>query len=273
MSAMQRASGLALLSAVTVCSASLFDILAGAPFLHAGTTFATDAFTYVGRACSYLEPENVTVAPAQGIGWTEGPSCPLLYKCPGNASTCAAACAARLPHAGFDRQGGDYRAFALPATVNGSACAAVCCAEAQCVAWVYTAAAPSGQAPTCLEGAPCCYLKATAAPETPGPGLFNGLVDRGPAPTVEPPPIGMRSAAPLGGVGAGAFELRGDGTIHEVRLRRGAPPGRHRVVQRIASTGGRATSPERHCPAHRVRAHVRLPLHVCTHLPTLTPRL
>ena len=30
-----------------------------------------------------------------------------------------------------------------------------------------------------------------------------------------PPPLGIRSAVPLGGIGAGSFELRGDGTLQQ----------------------------------------------------------
>ena len=40
-----------------------------------------------------------------------------------------------------------------------------------------------------------------------------------------PPPLGLRSAVPLGGVGAGAFELRGDGTIHSVTIVNQSPAG------------------------------------------------
>jgi hypothetical protein len=204
---------------------SLFDLLTSAPFQHAGTVRAEDAFAYLGRPCSYLEPENVTVAPAQGIGWTEGPSCPLLYACPGGAATCAGACQAGPADANTDRAGGDYRAYQLPApSASGSACAAQCCAEAACAAWAYAAAAPAGQAPSCAQGAPCCYLKAQAHAATPQPGVFSGLVARGPV-ALAHPPMGLRSAAPLGGLGAGALELRGDGTVHEVTIVNQSPAG------------------------------------------------
>jgi non-lysosomal glucosylceramidase len=201
----------------------LYNTLTSTQFLHAGTVLNTDSFDYVGRACSYLEPENVTVAPAGGIGWTEGGSCPTLYTC--GASGCVGACSPEPAHSGFDREGGDYRAFQLPATVNGTACAAQCCSEEQCLGWVYTAAAPAGQEPSCAQGEPCCYLKANINPETPGPGLFNGLVNRAPVAPGSTPPMGMRSSAPLGGLGSGAFELRGDGTIHEVTIVNQSPAG------------------------------------------------
>ena len=40
-----------------------------------------------------------------------------------------------------------------------------------------------------------------------------------------PPPLGLRSAVPLGGVGAGALELRGDGTVHSVTIVNQSPAG------------------------------------------------
>jgi hypothetical protein len=203
---------------------SLYDTLTSTPFLHEGLVSANDSFLYEGRPCSYLEPENVTVAPAQGIGWTEGGSCPMLFTCVG-ASCRSGACTPSPAHSGFDREGGDYRAFNLPATVNGSACAAQCCEELSCVAWAYVSSAPAGQEPSCAQGTPCCYLKSAVSPETPAPGVFSGVVDRGPAPRAVPPPMGMRNSAPLGGLGAGAFEMRGDGTMHEVTIVNQSPAG------------------------------------------------
>jgi len=207
---------------------SLYASLTSAPFLHAGTVSSGDAFEFVGRACSYLEPENVTVAPAQGIGWTEGGSCPTLYACNATAgcSGAAAECEAIGPaSANTDRAGGDYRAFQIAATPNGTACAETCCAEGACRAWAYTAAAPAGQEPSCAQNSPCCYLKAVANAESPAPGVFSGTVERAPPPRGAAPPMGMRSAAPLGGLGAGALELRADGTIHEVTIINMSPAG------------------------------------------------
>jgi len=201
-------------------SPPLFAALS-APFMHSGVVHAADRFEYYGVTCGYLEPENVTVAPAVGIGWTEGGSCGHLFSCP--AGGCAGPCKPQPPHSGFDRQGGDYRSFS-PGTPSpdGSVCEAACCAEAQCVAWVYAPEAPAGQ-PVCLAGQPCCYLKASAPAETPGAGLINGLV--GHSFSGVPPPIGMRSAVPLGGIGAGALELRADGTVHEVTIQNQSPAG------------------------------------------------
>ena len=206
---------------------SLFDLLTNTPFLHSGTVKSGDKLFSIGRPCSYLEPENVTVAPASGIGWTEGGSCPLLYTFDCPPSGCPPPTCSESPaHAGFDRAGSDFLAFALPATVNGSACAAACCANIVCESWVYAPVAPAGQEPSCNAGEPCCYLKSSAPAEVPSTlGLFNGLVVRGTSPNVSSPPMGLRSAAPLGGIGAGAFELRTDGTIHEVTIVNQSPAG------------------------------------------------
>lgn len=216
------------LSLSSACAARaplpLYDILTQSPFMHSGTVHATDTYSYIGRECSYLEPENVTVAPASGIGWTEGGSCPLLYECPFGG--CAGPCTPGPAHAGYDRPGGDYRAFQLPMpSPLGAACATACCGEAACNAWAYAAAAPPGQEPSCSAGAPCCYLKADANDEVPTPGVTSGLASRGAAPNATVPPMGMRSAAPLGGLGAGAFEVRADGTIHEVTIVNQSPAG------------------------------------------------
>jgi non-lysosomal glucosylceramidase len=205
---------------------SLYDSLAASPFLHSGVVHATDTFVYIDKPCSYLEPENVTVAPAAGIGWTQGPACPLLHACAGAGGCAPGPCAPGPARAGFDRPGGDYRAYQLPApSPAGAACAAACCGEAACAAWAYAEQAPAGQEPSCAAGAPCCYLKASARAEVPTPGVTSGTVSRGAAPNATAPPMGLRSAAPLGGLGAGALELRADGTVHEVTIQNQSPAG------------------------------------------------
>jgi len=75
--------------------------------------------------------------------------------------------------------------------------------------------------------APCCYLKTQAPALTPSglPGITSGARPEGPPAAVLPPPSGMRSAVPLGGVGAGSFELRADGTVHEWTVHEASPAG------------------------------------------------
>jgi non-lysosomal glucosylceramidase len=201
-------------------SSSLFDVLSSFRFLHEGVVNATDTFTLSPVPCAYLEPENVTDAPAAGIGWTEGGACPFLWLT--NASSGPGSCNAEPPSPGYDREGGDYRAFPLPSG-GASACSADCCADSICMAWAYTPTAPPGQVP-CASGTPCCYLKSTVEPQTPNPNVTSGVVDRAPV-ALTPPPVGVRSAVPLGGVGAGAVELRADGTFREATIVNQSPAG------------------------------------------------
>ena len=117
---------------------------------------------------------------------------------------------------------------------SGGACAAACCGDAPCVAWTWVPAAPSDFG-ACVLGSPCCYLKDGVPSFSPSgiPGIASGLVD-GRLDGLATPALGMRSAVPLGGMGAGALELRADGTVHEVR-RRGGDGGMH---NRMGGGGG-----------------------------------
>lgn len=83
---------------------------------------------------------------------------------------------------------------------------------------------PSSPLQSCSTGDHCCYLKSVVPDEKAFPGLVNGVMDRPPV-NASPPPLGMRSAVPLGGLGAGAVELRGDGTFHEWTIMNGSPAG------------------------------------------------
>lgn len=119
--------------------------------------------------------------------------------------------------------------------------------------------APAGQEPSCATGEPCCYLKAIAHDETPTPGVTSGLVSRGAVPNATVPPMGMRSAAPLGGLGAGAFELRADGSVHEVTIMNQSPAGAAKfgVLEDLmlgARVGGVARALRTSPPAYAVGA-------------------
>jgi hypothetical protein len=129
----------------------------------------------------------------------------------------ADSCFPQTPVPGQDLPGGDYAATPLP-TDNSTACQDLCCSELQCVAWVYVPAAP-GDFFGCSEGQHCCYLKSSQPAPNPSklPGIISAYVTRPPISRF-PPPLGMRSSVPLGGLGAGAFELRGDGTVHEMTI-------------------------------------------------------
>jgi non-lysosomal glucosylceramidase len=55
-------------------------------------------------------------------------------------------------------------------------------------------------------------------------GIWSGSVNQSEYGYV-PPPTGMRSAVPLGGLGAGTFEIRADGTMHMATLMNQSPAG------------------------------------------------
>jgi non-lysosomal glucosylceramidase len=62
---------------------------------------------------------------------------------------------------------------------------------------------------------------ATGGAKPGDPGVYGGGT----------PASGMRSAVPLGGVGAGSFELRGDGTLHEWTIHNANPAGAAKVQE------------------------------------------
>ena len=221
---MSRVLGVVICAAAICSAAPLYDALTAARFLHVGLVNATDTYFRLPVNCAYLEPENVSFAPAQGIGWDEGGACPYLYAASGPAPSPSPRACNSTVDVGMDRPGGDYGTTQAPQ--DAPACAAACCADSRCVAWAFAPAAPAGQEPSCIAGKPCCYLKASVVPEVPTPGVDSGVLPPGPPPPpAMTPPYGMRSAVPLGGVGAGAFELRADGTFHEVTIQNGSPAG------------------------------------------------
>lgn len=166
----------------------------------------------------YLEMENVTCAQCS---WGQGGSVPYLFASSGPPTTCTP----QAPRPGFDSPGNDYRTHQLPAGAVAAQCEALCCGEQACGAWTFAPAAP-GAYMSCAAGAPCCYIKGGTPDFTNSsvPGIVSGGVTRPPL-SVAHPPSGMRSAVPLGGLGAGSFELRGDGTIHEFTAQNQAPGG------------------------------------------------
>ena len=54
-------------------------------------------------------------------------------------------------------------------------------------------------------------------------GAFPYLYERRPDGTLAPPPLGMRSAVPLGGFGTGTVELRADGSFADWLVENGGP--------------------------------------------------
>ena len=103
---------------------------------------------------------------------------------------------------------------------NSSACEALCCSDSACDAWVYVPSAPA-MFESCNPGDHCCYLKNSVPTPVKNSdvGITSGTM-RTPAShgNYTAPPVGMRSAVPLGGIGAGAFEIRADGSVHEFTI-------------------------------------------------------
>jgi non-lysosomal glucosylceramidase len=208
-----------LLLAPALAAASLLsDQLSAVQFLHEGVVTPADTFDFNPIASQYLEAENIS---SYVSSWGKGGGFPYLYL--HNASSPPYACAALGPlQPGTDLPGGDLDARQLPGGSTVQDCQALCCATQSCVAFTYAQSAPSNFL-GCSQGAPCCYLKATAGAPRAAASLESGSVTPGGAALAATPPHGLRSAVPLGGLGAGTIELRGDGTFHECTMHNAHP--------------------------------------------------
>lgn len=153
------------------------------------------------------EGENIT---CQQCGW--GGGCEYKYLAD---STPAGPCNASSPQPGTDRAGSDKNTIVLQSD-DYSVCEKACCDDDMCFGWVYVPHAPSPFL-SCKTNDHCCYLKNSIVSPTSSslPGITSGQMNR-PQPHHAAPSLGIRSAVPMGGLGAGALELRGDGTFHEV---------------------------------------------------------
>jgi non-lysosomal glucosylceramidase len=204
----------------------LFDALSSALFKHESLVNSTDVYKFLYFPCSGLETENATMI---GQIWGTGVLCIYLYLVPSlpfpDPGLCAAGSNTSTVRAGVDTPGNDYNALWLPVD-NPSMCASICCADVFCSAWSYTAQSYSYPF-NCVIGAPCCYLKSSQPPVDLLGGLWtSGTVDRtGPGAQPVHPPLGMRSSVSLGGLGAGFFELRADGSVHEMTIWNQSPAG------------------------------------------------
>ena len=197
----------------------LFSALASSRFLNLGVVNASSTFAFLPIAAQYLEAENVSCA---GCSWGAG-GIPYLFDVT-NAPPANATChALGPPTPNMDRPGGDLRTI-VQAADDVSLCAASCCADASCGAWAYAGSAPAPFL-SCAAGDHCCYLKSGQPAQSPLAGLTSGLVNRSGTPGAVAPPVGMRSSVPLGGLGAGAVELRADGSFHECTIVNQSPAG------------------------------------------------
>jgi hypothetical protein len=155
--------------------------------------------------CAYLEGENITCAQCSWSG-------PCAYKFIGVTPPCTS----QTAQTGYDRPGADIKTLMLPGT-DWEACSDVCCNDDSCAGWVFVANF-TGSFMDCTPLSNCCFLKGSNVQPVPSQvrnivtGARNGRI-----PTASPT-IGIRSAVPLGGLGAGALELRADGTFHEVGI-------------------------------------------------------
>eukprot|EP00039_Didymoeca_costata_P023556 m.7494 g.7494 ORF g.7494 m.7494 type:complete len:1006 (-) comp3723_c0_seq2:57-3074(-) len=175
--------------------------------------------------CIYLEPENIS---QPEFSWASKQNCPYMFDA-SHGQQVSDGCGLQGPvQQGYDRRGFDLAEVLL---ANVTQCLAECCSKEKCVGFVFATAAPvNSKNPNfnCKQGQPCCYLKYKLAPPTKEtiPGLSNGVVQNGPSPPqTGTPPVGMRSSVPLGGIGAGSFELRGDGTLHQFTIFNNFPAG------------------------------------------------
>ena len=202
---------------------ALVAALAAARFLSPlGVVNASSQFSFLPIAAQYLEAPNVSCA---GCGWgLGGGAFPYLFDVSAVPPSNASCGPLGPPQPDTDRPGGDLESLVL-AQDDAALCAAACCADTACGAWTYAPSAPADFL-ACAKGDHCCYLKAGQPEAKPSsPGLTSGLVNRSAVVGAVAPPPGMRSAVPLGGLGAGALELRGDGTFQEVTIQNQSPAG------------------------------------------------
>ena len=141
--------------------------------------------------------------------------------------------------------GGDISTSILP-TPSPTLCQSLCCNTSGCVS--FTVAIAPSPFMTCQPSLPCCYLKGstTARVKSPDLNITSGVVHPASSPYTVHPPSGLRSAVPVGGVGAGSVEMRGDGAFHEWTIANQSPGGaaKYGVVDdavmgvRVAPAGG-----------------------------------
>jgi len=203
----------------------LSDSLSKIPFSDAlvGITNNSDLYGLLPVQCYYLEVENVSCV---SCSW--GGSCELqtLVPTPPSPPPPAGCVAKEPPQANTDRPGGDYKSIA--ALANNTVCQATCCDDPQCQAWVFVTSLQSSSFMACTENVSCCFLKSSQPSETPNNypgGIWSGSVEQPPLPPIVVPPVGIRNAVPVGGLGAGTMELRGDGTFHEITIHSASPGG------------------------------------------------
>ena len=194
---------------------------------------SNDSFAYLGivptsGTVMYLEPENVSASSGPIGTWSIGGDVPYLFQRDGAPSPPKPVCSVMSKAPGHDSPGND---IASAPSTGSDACGAACCENTACAGFVFVTSAPSDFG-SCKRGQACCYLKSALAAQIPSsvPGIMVGVVTpRSPYDGFKTPPNGMRSAVPLGGISAGAVELRADGQLHEWTIVNQSPGGAAKV--------------------------------------------
>ena len=244
---------LALLGSALAQPDALSAVLATIPFTHTlpGTSQNGDAYYNHPLPCYYLEVENVT-----GFAKSWGGSCAVQALAAGGPPPSTQCSSQTPPHTGFDRPGSDLSMLVAPTAAQ---CADACCSDMGCLAWTHVNALTVASEGVCTQGQGCCWLKGSVPAENPNNypgGIASGTVTRPPQAPMVVPPTGVRNAVPLGGLGAGTLELRGDGTFHEITIHSASPAGSAKyptqgdmlLAVRVGSGAGAATRALRTAP-------------------------
>eukprot|EP01064_Diplonema_japonicum_P033224 TRINITY_DN64_c1_g2_i1.p1 TRINITY_DN64_c1_g2~~TRINITY_DN64_c1_g2_i1.p1 ORF type:complete len:965 (+),score=272.99 TRINITY_DN64_c1_g2_i1:68-2962(+) len=218
----------ALCAGLGVCQASpLADALNGMTFLNEGVWTSKDTVVVYEQPSLYLEPENISTT---DFAWASRGSNPTMFSGQFNSS-----CSAATPvMTGYDLPGSD--SVQIPGA-TADQCREACCNDFTCMAWVFAASAP-GNFHSCKDKEPCCYLKNSVPSKRSNTAMQYGTVTRLPLPDSASPPVGIRSAPPLGGLATGTMELRGDGTLTAWTTENNSPAGSAKLSkQKMAAFG------------------------------------
>jgi hypothetical protein len=208
---------------------SLANRLLGLRFQNLGTTRRSTEFHVADVPCGYLEPENVTTPE---FSWAQRGKCPFTFttnRSQDSPSPPPPACGLQgslMPK--MDLADSNLASVMVGAGSEASACLPLCCNNSACSAFVFAPRSPNALG-GCHRGKPCCYLKGHGV-GAPRPSSIPGIVaakvsGRSQDRDLIPPALGIRSAVPLGGIGAGSLELRGDGTLQQFTIWNNFPAG------------------------------------------------
>jgi non-lysosomal glucosylceramidase len=238
----------------SVSASSLFDALAEIPFLNGGLTRANDSFHFetiaaVGESqiAIYLEADNVSCLNC--TAWSDENTYftphSYLFKdrdskyqtapSPAPASTPGPSGWVDLGNADWNDPSAVFKNGTENIQKSEEKCKKQCATLSICAAglfmngtvrhgecWLATRSAAFARLDFCgaAAGQDCAAFQRQAVLPS-KPGVYNGVS----------PASGMRSAVPLGGISAGSFELRGDGSFHEWFIHNAGPNGAAKIQQ------------------------------------------